>query len=588
MNQPDLRQVVLDCESHALVLGGPGSGKTTIALRKSIKRIKEGLRPGQRVLFLSFSRAAVARITGAATVEANEEERSKLLIQTFHSFFWEVLRANAYLLGAPKKLKILLPQDEKAMSGGLDKDDEGWAEWDAERQRLFHSEGLMAFDLFAPAAADLIRRSALLRESIASRYPLFIVDEAQDTGLHAWECVKLLAPLTQIICLADLDQQLFDYLPGVGPERIAEIRVALQPQEIDFGSENHRSPSTQILEFGNDIMFSRLRPEPYIGVSCIGYNPTTANWNHLLRRALAAIYKAVKDHTGERAETIAILVSNNRTALRLSNALNALGTFAEKGKAVSHRLMFDEAEALLCARLAAFLLQPKAAGQMDSDIATAIEMLARAKSATGKSQKVVMKLREQAVKIRQGKSLSINIAKAFRAVLEALRATPFSGDPAKDWTRVKKALRDSQQEELTRAASQLDYIVPLRRGHRISTALADEWLRDGAYTHAIDALDAAFAQEQLLDGVDAPTGIQIMNVHKAKGKQFDGVIVVREGRRDQNGFASSFVWRDDAPPYAKSRRIVRVAITRAQTHALILDPMWPRCPIIGNHRLTRR
>ncbi|MFX1689848.1 UvrD-helicase domain-containing protein [Paraburkholderia sp. A2RI-6] len=587
MNLPDLRQLVLDCAGHALVLGGPGSGKTTIALRKSIKRIKEGLRPGQRVLFLSFSRAAVARIADAASIEAREGERSQLLIQTFHSFFWDVLRANAYLLGAPKKLKILLPQDEKAMSGGIDRDDDGWKEWDAERHRLFHSEGRVAFDLFAPATADLIERSALLREAIASRYPLIIVDEAQDTGLHAWKCVKLLAPLTQVICLADLDQQLFDYLPGVGPERIAEIRVALEPQEVDFGSENHRSPTTQILEFGNDVMFSRVRPAPYKGVSCIGYQPKTVNWNHLLRRALAAIYKAIKDHTGDRAETIAILVSNNRTALRLSNALNALGIFSEKGKAVSHRLMFDEAEALLCARLAAFLLQPKSPGQIDSDIATAIEMLARAKSATGNGHKAVAKLREQAAKIRQGKSLSINIAKAFRAVLDALHATPFSGDPGKDWTRVKHTLRGCAQEELTRAASQLDYIVALRRGHRISVALSDEWLRNGAYTNAIDVLDTALAQEQLLDGVDAPTGIQIMNVHKAKGKQFDGVIVVREGRPGPHGFESSFLWRDDSAPYAKSRRIVRVAITRAQHHALLLDPLWPRCPILGNHALAR-
>ncbi|WEY40076.1 UvrD-helicase domain-containing protein [Paraburkholderia sp. SUR17] len=587
MNQPDLRQLILDCEGHALVLGGPGSGKTTIALRKAVKRIKGGLRPGQRVLFLSFSRAAVARIADAASVEASEPERSQLLIQTFHSFFWDVLRANAYLLGAPKKLKILLPQDEKAMSGGIDKDDDGWKEWDAERHRLFHNEGRVAFDLFAPAAADLIERSALLREAIASRYPLFIVDEAQDTGLHAWNCVKLLAPLTQVICLADLDQQLFDYLPGVGPERIAEIRLALQPQEVDFGAENHRSPGTQILEFGDDVMHNRVRAQPYKGVSCIGYRPKDVNWNHLLRRALAAIYKTVKDQTGKRAETIAIIASNNRTALRLSNALNALGSFAEKGKAVSHRLMFDEAEALLCARLAAFLLQPKSSEQVDSDIATAIEMLARAKSATGQGHKAVAKLREQAAKIRQGKSLSINIAKAFRAVLEALHAAPFSGDPGKDWTRVKHALRDSAQAELTRAASQLDYIVALRRGHRISTALADEWLRDGAYTNAIEALDAAFAQEQLLDGIDAPTGIHIMNVHKAKGKQFDGVIVVRESRPSRNGFESSFVWRDDTVPYAKSRRIVRVAITRAQHHALILDPMWPRCPIVGTHRLAR-
>ncbi|MGF6411493.1 UvrD-helicase domain-containing protein [Paraburkholderia sp. MM5482-R1] len=587
MNAIDPRQVILDCEGHALVLGGPGSGKTTVALRKSIKRIKAGLRPGQAVLFLSFSRAAVARIVDAAKIEATKEEQGRLSIQTFHSFFWDVLRGNAYLLGAPRKLSILLPQDEAAMSGGIDRHDDGWPEWEVERERLYREEGRVAFDLFARYAAELMKRSALLRESIAKRYPLVIVDEAQDTGMHAWECVKLLAMHTQVICLADLDQQLFDYLPGVGPERIVEIRTALQPEEVDFGSENHRSPGTQIVEFGNDIMLDRLHAGPYAGVSHISYNPREVNWNHLLRRALGAVYRSVEEQTGVSVETVAILAPNNRSALRLSNALNALSEYAETGKTVSHRLMFDEAEALLCARLAAFLLEPKGANEIENDIATCMEMLARAKAATGQGKKAVAKMREQAAKIRFGKSLHISIAKAFRSVLDSLSSSPFSGDPGKDWSRVKQALRASGQEDLIRAASQLDYLVAFRRGHRISTALSDEWLRDGAYTRATEALDSAFAQEQLLDGVEPPTGIQIMNVHKAKGKQFDGVIVVREARYTGKQAESSFVWRDDVSPYIKSRRIVRVAVTRARNHTLILDPLWPTCPILGRHALTK-
>ena len=34
---------------------------TTVALRKALARIQNGMRPGQKVLFLSFSRAAVTR-----------------------------------------------------------------------------------------------------------------------------------------------------------------------------------------------------------------------------------------------------------------------------------------------------------------------------------------------------------------------------------------------------------------------------------------------------------------------------------------------------------------------------------------------
>jgi DNA helicase II / ATP-dependent DNA helicase PcrA len=98
-------------------------------------------------------------------------------------------------------------------------------------------------------------------------------------------------------------------------------------------------------------------------------------------------------------------------------------------------------------------------------------------------------------------------------------------------------------------------------------------------------LDQALAQEQILDGVEAPTGLQVMNFHKAKGKQFDGVIIVREARRTNSRVDSSFIWRGDALPYPKSRRVLRVGITRARIHTLLLDPQWPNCPLLTGHRL---
>ncbi len=588
MNEPcALRESILACPGHILVIGGPGSGKTTIALRKAVRRIKQGMEPGQSALFLSFSRAAVARILDAANLEATREERDHLSIQTFHSFFWDILKAHAYLLGAPYKLSILLPQDEKAISGGIDDEDEGWADWLAERERLFREEGRIAFDLFAPYATELLTTSSFLLSSISRRHPIVIVDEAQDTGVFAWQCIQMLATKTQVVCLADLEQQIFDYLPGVGPERVNAIRNALQPHEVDLGTENYRSPDLEILAFGNDILTGVVRGAAYKGVSAFSYRPENPppNWNHLLRRALFHLFSAVRTQSGSFPKTVAILVSNNRSALKMSNALNAFG--ANTGKPVRHKLLFDEAEALLSARFAAFLLEPKDHIRLESDVATSMEMIAAARRATGQARSEVAKLQAQALKIRDGKALNIKIAKALRNLIKGLSLSDFTGDPAADWLTVKHALRATEQGELVRVASQLDFLVAFRRGHRISAGLSAEWLRDGAYTNARIALDQALAQEQILDGVEMPPGLQVMNFHKAKGKQFDGVIIVREARHTPTGVGSSFVWRGDNPPYPKSRRLLRVGVTRARVHTLIMDPLWPKCPLLGGHKLNR-
>lgn len=586
MNEPcPLRDSVLACEGHALVTGGPGSGKTTIALRKAVWRIQQGMAPGQTALFLSFSRAAVARILDAAKLEAKGAEQDQLSIQTFHSFFWDILKAHAYLLGAPRRLSILLPQDEKALSGGIDDEDDGWDAWLVERERLFREDGRIAFDLFAPNATQLLASSSLLVSSLARRHPIIIVDEAQDTGKFAWQCIELLAPHTQILCLADLEQQIFDYLPGVGPERIAAIRTALNPLEVDLATQNHRSPDSEILAFANDVLAGQARGAPYKGVSSFNYRPEnpTPNWNHVLRRAIAQLLSRIRAESDSRAKTLAILVSNNRSALRMSNALNALEP--NTGKAVRHKLLFDEAEALLSARFAAFLLEPKDLARLDLHVAASMELIAAARRATGQGKTAVAKLLEQAGKIRAGKTLNINIVKALRSVIAQLHLDGFSGDPAHDWTSVKQALRATGQDELLRVASQLDFLVAFRRGHRISAGLAGEWLRDGAYTNARIALDLALAQEQILDGVEAPAGLQVMNFHKAKGKQFDGVVIVREARRTASGVESSFIWRGDDVPYARSRKVLRVGITRARVHTLIVNPIWPTCPLLMGHKL---
>lgn len=38
-------------------------------------------------------------------------------------------------------------------------------------------------------------------------------------------------------------------------------------------------------------------------------------------------------------------------------------------------------------------------------------------------------------------------------------------------------------------------------------------------------------------------------------------------------------------PYYRSRKILRVAVTRAKVHTLLLGPIFPDCPILAGHKL---
>jgi DNA helicase-2/ATP-dependent DNA helicase PcrA len=573
------RQKLLDCKTHAVVTGGPGSGKTTIALKKAVVRIQAGLLPGQGVLFLSFSRNAVARILQVARLELSREGRALLHVSTFHAFFWELLKTHAYLLGAQSPLKILMPQDEKVRNGGIkeDDDEEVWKVWLAAREQIFHSEGLIAFDLFAPKAAELLSRSAWIPRLIQQRFPLIIVDEAQDTGPDAWRCIEILAAGSQIVCLADLEQQIFDHLPGVGPERLDEIKTALRPTEVYLGSQNLRSPDSQIAEFGQDIIAGRVRPGGYKGVSNMPFAPK-ADLHATLRTALGCLQKQVHAEKQAWADTIAILVPNAKEAMAVSAALNT------GAKPIPHKLMFDEDEARLAARFAAYLIEPRDAKPLALQIEEALSLLYELRRAGG-AKTDAAQLLKWAVGCKAGKISNAALVKELQKLLTTLTSASFIGDPGRDWSSVKASLRTSGQALLQSVAGHLDYIVAFNRGKRIGAGLSSAWEQGSSYAGARDILDNALAQDLILDGVDDPNGIQVMTIHKAKGKQFDGVVVLRRQRHDGKQIMSNFIWRDDAPPYRRSRKILMVVVTRARIHTMLVQQVWPECPITHDYIL---
>ena len=254
MELDDTRRAILDAAGHLLIEGGPGSGKTTIALLKAARTL-ETLQPEQRVVFLSFSRAAVRQISDRVAEHLPRAVRDRLEIRTFHAFFMDFVRAHGPLLtGTPA---VFLPPDaENTRKADHDGD------WDAEARDLAR-RGTYVFDQLAPAAATLLERSPALRRLYSSRYPLVIVDEFQDTNLDQWRAIQALAEGSTIICLADPDQRIFeDFIPGVDEARLQQAVEVLNPARFDLAGDNHRSAGNGILDYANAVLRSRPASRP--------------------------------------------------------------------------------------------------------------------------------------------------------------------------------------------------------------------------------------------------------------------------------------------------------------------------------------
>jgi DNA helicase II / ATP-dependent DNA helicase PcrA len=570
----DKRKSVLDAKSHCLVVGGPGCGKTTLAILKAIRRIEQGMASGQDVLFLSFSRAAVAQISNTAEDLIPLDKRPSLSIETFHSFFWQILRGHGYLLGSPRRLSILLPQDERALSNGIARYEPGWENWKKTRLSMFYDQGRIAFDLFAPLTRELLTRAKRIRNRVAARYPLILVDEAQDTSDEQWECLELLAERAQVVCLADPNQMIYDFLPGVGPRRIAEIRKALVLHEIDLETQNHRSPGTEIAVFARDILTSTVRGAPYNGVSRHRFNSRADSRDSAIRQSVGILIKRIQDATGQRPTSIALIASYGRGVAVISQAL-------QRGKHIRHQVLFDEAFALLCSRAAAFLMEPKDAAQHSDDVATLLELVESAFRAKGTKTSLTLskKCRKYAGQCRAGNVPKWKIVQAASSLVASSRDRKFTGSPANDWTAVKREMKSLGDDSFQSMASSLDYLVAFARGQRISESLSSLWLEHGNYTGAREVLDGALAQDQLLSSREQTQGIYVLNMHKCKGKQFDGVVLYRQQHH------SPFVWRQETSPQSSSRRLLHMAITRARSHVLILDEAASECPIINPYVL---
>lgn len=242
---------VINSKENLLIIGGPGSGKTTVAIIKAKEEI-EKLSEFQEILFLSFSNSAVNQIRQAANIEFCKEDLKKFQIQTFHSFCFSILRSYSSIIGIHPPINIFPPEEKIIARTKYNLNSPRQIEEYLLNMAFENSK--IAFDLFAKFSLNILKNSKRLLTLFQQSYPIIIVDEFQDTDDYEYNLILLLGEQSRLICLADPFQRIYDFRPGVTPGRVDKYKEEFNPDVVDLADENHRSKESKILESANSIL----------------------------------------------------------------------------------------------------------------------------------------------------------------------------------------------------------------------------------------------------------------------------------------------------------------------------------------------
>ena len=598
----ETQKEVLRAVGHQLVTGGPGSGKTTVSILKAAKIAREELKPGRRILFLSFARATVSRVLEAIDEESaiTREERQSIEVDTYHSFFWRILKTHGYLVGFPRRMTILTPPNEAIalavvrsgykVASKLSEGEkaEKRAREEAERIRLAIEEGKVCFDLFADRVAILLHGSNKVRSLISTMYPYIILDEFQDTSAHQWRVVQALGASSTLIALADPEQRIFDFI-GADPERLNQFKAAFAPAVHDLAGDNHRSKGTEIALFGNDILTGKFRQNEYKG---IGYARFESNPNQAYASLVGQVMQARKRliETCRRDWSLAILVPTKKMTRLVSDVLRQpFGNVPP----IAHSAAVDMEGPILAAEIIAFLLQQRGhAGCFDEFV----ELLCSYFHGRGGAAPTKGDM-DEATRFRgaldkwneclakglptPGKS----VLKATYAVHQASAALTLTGDPDVDWVAVRGVLDGGPCQRLNDVAKEVRNVRLLERGMQLRQGLAQDWRDAGGYRNALAITQQSFVQEHFATAHKPESGVVVMNMHKAKGKQFDEVIIFEGWPKRARG---EIVANPDRivsgnfhdGPMTQARQNLRVSVTRAKTRTTIMTPRDDVCVLL--------
>ena len=186
-----------------------------------------------------------------------------------------------------------------------------------------------------------------------------------------------------------------------------------------------------------------------------------------------------------------------------------------------------------------------------------------AESPSNSSLESAARFRRASADVQAGETIRI------RAVSDLLGAhshgVEFLGDPIADWMQARAIIASCPG--LRHIHANVRFLRLFRAGDEIAARLSDQWSHRGNYGDARGIVRRALEMRHVMDVQAAPSGVTLMTLHKSKGKEFDGVVLVEAAFRSK-----FFDDRHESPPFTASRRLLRVGITRPRKRAVLVRP----------------
>lgn len=444
---------------------------------------------------------------------------------------------------------------------------------------MFNTEGTVHFDIFANICTRLLTESHALKKIICAMYPVIILDEFQDTSADEWQLIQLLGTQSKLIALADPEQRIYDFR-GADPKRITQFIESFKPKIFDFGQQNNRSNGKDIAEFGNDLLQGKNAGKRYKDVSVCRYPFRKLPYTHLvLKYKVLEVQKSLYEMK-KTDWSLAILVPTNALMLEVSDSFQREQQLqnGKKCPVIEHEVAVDTAGPYLAALTIASILETgsQKCCTESAVLTPLIEHILGRKGADKPPSKADVSLASalsqySSTKKIQGKNREKLIADT-QDIVSLTNSAQFSGNVINDWKIVLTIIGNEQSEAYQNLLKDAKHLRLLQRGSQLYAALDILWRENGSYIGATEAVANALTQEHFSMSTRKWSGINIMTIHKSKGKEFDAVIIY-EGRY-QNRIISK--------PERREQAILnlRVAVTRAKEHTYILTPEDDPCSLL--------